>query len=272
MSNIELRFNENVSIDVNENSMTVEGYANITETPSELLTAKDKKTKKPIQFIETIKKGAFMDSINSGQDIHLLLQHDKDKVLASTRNGSLQITEDDRGLKVRANIVPTSFGKDTLELIKSRIYKGMSFGFIPIDSSIEKVGEIYKRTIKKLKLFEVSVVRDPAYSNSIIEARAKEEIELEIKEERQLDKNYFEDLGKSVVEATMKITKELEELREKNGQLEKELEATKEVKEEKVDEVVEEEVKVEEKVDEVDEEKRSIEDFKKILESLEGEK
>lgn len=153
-------------------TMTVSGYVNRTEQLSNILGV----TKR---FKEKISKGAFSRAIqNAKKDIHFLAEHNNDKILASTRNGSLQLREDDEGLFMQATITPTSWGRDYYELISSGILQNMSFGFRTIKDSWKPMGQgLFERTIEDLELIEVSVVRDPAYSQSTISARSIEIVE-----------------------------------------------------------------------------------------------
>ncbi|MGE7601294.1 phage major capsid protein [Peribacillus sp. NPDC097675] len=155
-----------------DGSMTVSGYVNKTEQLSNVLgTAK--------KFVEKIGKGAFARAIqNSSSDIDFLAEHKRELILASTRNSSLELKEDEQGLFMSATITPTSWGKDYYELIKSGIHRSMSFGFRTIKDNWKLIGQdFYERTIEELELFEVSVVKDPAYSQSTISARGIDLIE-----------------------------------------------------------------------------------------------
>jgi HK97 family phage major capsid protein/HK97 family phage prohead protease len=166
-------------------SLTVSGYVNKTEQLSEILGT----TKR---FVEKISRGAFSRAIkNASRDIDFLAEHDGKKILASTRNNSLVLSEDSQGLFMEATITPTSYGKDAYELINSGIFRNMSFGFRTIrDNWKATASGIFERTIEELELFEVSVVKDPAYSQSTIAARSIElieepEIHVEEKEEER---------------------------------------------------------------------------------------
>lgn len=167
-----------------DGSMKVSGYVNKTGQLSEVLGV----TKR---FKEKIAKGAFSRAIKKAKEIDFLAEHDSKKILASTRNGSLILTEDPEGLYMEATIVPTSWGKDTYEMINSGIFKNMSFGFRTIRDSWKKIGaDLYERTIEELELFEVSVVKNPAYSQSTIAARSIEIIdnpEIHVQEEQEED-------------------------------------------------------------------------------------
>lgn len=188
MKSLELRANDiTLTSTENDNKLVVEGYVNETEKWSYKMRSK----KGP--FIEKIEKGAFKRALDRGLDIHFLAEHDSNRILASTRNCSLTLKEDDKGLLMRATISKTSYGKDYYELIKDGILRNMSFGFNVIkDSWKQGKNGILERSIKDLNLFEVSVVTNPAYPQSNLSARGMdlvEEVEItEIKEEeRKLD-------------------------------------------------------------------------------------
>lgn len=177
-----------------DGTMTVSGYVNETGQLSNVLGV----TKR---FVEKIAKGAFSRAIQSGKkDIDFLAEHKGDLILASTRNGSLRLTEDNKGLHMEATIAPTSWGKDYYELINSGILRNMSFGFRTIKDSWRLLeSNLYERTIEELELFEVSVVKNPAYSQSTIAARGihlvkdievPKEVEAynQLKEKREMEK------------------------------------------------------------------------------------
>lgn len=177
-----------------DGTMTVSGYVNETGQLSNVLGV----TKR---FVEKIAKGAFSRAIQSGKkDIDFLAEHKGDLILASTRNGSLRLTEDNKGLHMEATIAPTSWGKDYYELINSGILRNMSFGFRTIKDSWRLLeSNLYERTIEELELFEVSVVKNPAYSQSTIAARGihlVKDIEVpkevkaynQLKEKREMEK------------------------------------------------------------------------------------
>lgn len=142
-----------------DGTMTVSGYVNKTGQLSNVLGV----TKR---FVEKIAKGAFSRAIQStSKDIDFLAEHKGNLILASTRNGSLRLTEDNQGLYMEATIASTSWGKDYYELINSGILRNMSFGFRTIKDSWRLLEtNLYERTIEELELFEVSVVKNPAYS------------------------------------------------------------------------------------------------------------
>ena len=195
-----------------DGSLTVSGYVNRTGQYSEILGV----TKR---FKEKISKGAFSRAIkNADKDIDFLAEHDSKKILASTRNGSLQLREDEQGLFMTATIAPTSWGKDAYTLVESRIYQNMSFGFRTIKDSWRTIENgLYERTIEELELFEVSVVKNPAYSQSTIAARSIEIVEepevLEVEEKEEIQEKVKENLDLQIRKVRIQIMKQKDEVR-----------------------------------------------------------
>jgi HK97 family phage prohead protease len=170
--NMELRFN-NVEFKAEDGGiLKVSGYVNKTEQLSEVLGYSQR-------FKEKIKKGCFARALKKATwDISFLDGHDDSKILASTRNNSLILREDEIGLYMEAEICPTSYGTDAYTLIKSGILRNMSFGFTVIKDSWKNItAGLFERTVEEMELYEVSVVREPAYSQSTIAARGINVIE-----------------------------------------------------------------------------------------------
>lgn len=164
---IELR---NVDVELvgekTEGSFFVSGYVNKTGQDSQPLGRNQK-------FIERIEPGTFKRALERGNDIHFLAEHDNAKLLASTKNGSLVLREDDQGLFMQAEISPTSWGKDYHQLIQDGLLTNMSFGMQVLNDTWKKRDDgTLQRSVNDLVLSEVSVVRNPAYAQSNIQARS----------------------------------------------------------------------------------------------------
>jgi uncharacterized protein len=138
-----------------ENGMTFEGYAAVFNSPSE-----------PLPFIERIAPGAFKRSIEARNDIKMLWNHDTGMILGSSRAGTLKLYEDERGLKVRAQLPNTSAGRDAAELLRRGDVDSMSFGFSVPSGGDEWSADGSERTLKSVRLHEVSIVAFPAYSGT----------------------------------------------------------------------------------------------------------
>jgi hypothetical protein len=143
-----------------EKKEKIVGYAAIFNSMSEELGG----------FYEIIKPGAFKDSLKN--DVRALLNHDPNFVLGRTKSGTLRLKEDQKGLYVEIDVPETSWAKDLLTSIKRGDINQMSFGFRVIeDDWSEKDGKLI-RTLKKVDLFDVSIVTFPAYPQTEAQVRA----------------------------------------------------------------------------------------------------
>ncbi|HFK1735234.1 TPA: HK97 family phage prohead protease [Bacillus pacificus] len=171
MEKLELRL-QDPSLETNdENEMVVSGYVNKTNQWSQVLGQRNK-------FVERISKGAFKRAIERAKEIRFLAEHDNEKILSSTKNGSLTLREDETGLWMSAKISDTSWGRDYHTLIKDGIIENMSFGMRVTEQKWDKRNDgISERTVYDLELSEVSAVKNPAYVQSTLNARSIEVIE-----------------------------------------------------------------------------------------------
>lgn len=167
-----------------EEDREVEGYAVVFNATTDLGW-----------FTEEIDKGAFNECDMS--DVYLLFNHDENNVLAGTANGSLQLKIDERGLFQTSKIIDTSTGEDIFKLVKNGLIKKMSFGFsIDGNGGEEWISNEKKdhRIIKKInKLFDVSLVTYPAYSQTSAYARnLNDDLANEYKRRKEQDKKMEE--------------------------------------------------------------------------------
>lgn len=123
-------------------------------------------------FHEQIKRGAFKPTLDD--DVRFLFNHDPNMVLARSTSGTLELSEDPKGLLAKANVAPTSYAQDIRVLLERRDISQMSFGFIvDEDEWVEdKDGNVTRTILKFEELFDVSVVTFPAYPQTDAQARA----------------------------------------------------------------------------------------------------
>ena len=143
---------------LDEEGMIVEGYAVVFDTPG-------------VQyFTEIIDKNAFNGC--DMKDVPLKYNHDDSHlVLARTRNNSLKLTIDDKGLKIRADLIDTQSNVDIYKMIKAGLLDKMSFAFTVSEEEWDYTTDT--RTVLKIdKLYDVSVVDTPWYDSTSIYARA----------------------------------------------------------------------------------------------------
>ena len=124
-------------------------------------------------FIEVIERGAFTEAIGR-DDVVFLINHEG-LPLARTRSGTLQLSEDERGLKMDA--VLDMSDPDVMSIVP-KMKRGdldkMSFAFYPEVQRWDETGDIPKRYIQKVRLADVSIVTTPAYDGTEIGLRSLE--------------------------------------------------------------------------------------------------
>lgn len=134
------------------------GYAAVFNSPSERLYDPRKG-----DFTETIRPGAFKRTLGRDNDVRMYVNHNSDMVLASTRSGTLELSEDDHGLRVTAELPDTTYARDLANLMRTGVVDSMSFGFSVVDDHWN--GD--QRELREVALHEVSVVSGhPAYPDT----------------------------------------------------------------------------------------------------------
>jgi HK97 family phage prohead protease len=138
------------------------GYASVFDQKSEDLGG----------FREIVKQGAFKKTI-AESDIRALFNHDPNYVLGRKKTGTLQLSEDDHGLRISINPPETTWAKDLLTSIRRGDIDQMSFGFKTIKDDWEKRDGENIRSLSEVRLFDISPVTFPAYPQTSVEARSK---------------------------------------------------------------------------------------------------
>jgi len=148
----------NLEVRAENEGNTLVGYAAIFDSPSE-----------PLPFVEYVKHGAFSKTLNDGADVRLLIDHEG-VPLARSKSGTLALEEDDRGLRVQADLDPEN--PDAARII-SAMKRGdlnqMSFAFKTIKDKWSDDGKI--RELREVQLYDVSLVTFPAYEETVAELR-----------------------------------------------------------------------------------------------------
>ena len=110
-----------------------------------------------------------------------LINHDG-LPLARTRSGTLKLTQDDKGLRMET--VLDAEDPDVQSIIP-KMKRGdldkMSFAFWPEVQEWDESGDIPVRTIRKARLFDVSIVTTPAYDGTSIALRSLDQHRLDTK-------------------------------------------------------------------------------------------
>lgn len=155
-----------MKINVRADTVEISGYVNAVERNSKPLMSRIG------QFIERICKGAFKKAINRNNDIHILLNHNWERDLGSTKEGNLELVEDNIGLFARATINDP----EVVQKARNGDLVGWSFGFADREVQNSLENGIPTRAVKDLDLYEVSILdktRSPAYEGTLISSRTE---------------------------------------------------------------------------------------------------
>ena len=158
-----------MKVNIRADKVEIEGYVNAIERDSKPLWSRVG------QFIERICKGAFKKALKRNDDVHILLNHDWSRDLGSTKQGNLELEEDNIGLRVRACITDP----EVVKKARAGELVGWSFGFSDRDVVNSIRDGMPHRAVKDLDLAEVSILdkrKSPAYEGTLITARSEEEV------------------------------------------------------------------------------------------------
>lgn len=175
--NIELR----EKTEEEDGKMIIEGYAAVFDSET-LIGSED------YGFYERIDRKAF-DGADM-KDVPLKYNHgDSYPILARTRNKSLTLKVDEKGLFIHAELLDTQANRDMYKSIKAGLIDKMSFAFTIKDEKIDDArSKTPHRIIKKIdRLFDVSVVDLPAYDDTSVYARSIEAVKKEEKPIKKVD-------------------------------------------------------------------------------------
>ena len=122
-------------------------------------------------FVEQIQPGAFTASIET-DDIRALFNHDSNFVLGRKSNGTLRLSEDDRGISYEVDAPNTTWAKDLAESIKRGDIRENSFAMFVTDDIWEERDGTMRRTVRVAQLKEIGPQPFPAYPQSDVSVRS----------------------------------------------------------------------------------------------------
>ena len=166
-------------IRASEETNIIEGYAVVFDT-AETMYEYD-----GIAYKEEIRSGAFTKA--DMKDVVLNFNH-SGKPVARTKNNTLELLIDQRGLFVKADLSGTEEGRKLYEEVKGGYLDKMSFAFTI--NSEEYNRDTRTRSVTEVKrLFDVAIVDIPAYESTSVMARSffKVEAEKELTEVRKAE-------------------------------------------------------------------------------------
>jgi HK97 family phage prohead protease len=168
----------------NEGKKLFDFYASVFNQKSKLIRDWDG------TYYEIMAPGCFDDVLRDANlNCLATVDHSRQKMLGRTKSKTLMLSTDATGLNAIVDIPDTQLGKDTAVQVGRGDYFECSFIYTadPADIKWDRTGEIPVRTVTKVqKLYDVSIVIDGAYANTVVAARSKE-LEYEIEDDQQPD-------------------------------------------------------------------------------------
>lgn len=160
-----------MKIEVRSDCIILDGYVNAVGRDSRVITTPNGK------FVEQIAPGTFKKAIERATNIVLLLNHKKDRKLGSTEEQTVELFEDNIGLRA----ICTVRDKEVMEKGKQNKLKGWSFGMHVLNEAKmeERAEGVPRRHVTEIELEEISIIDDqmvPVYFGTSVEVRAEEDV------------------------------------------------------------------------------------------------
>ncbi|MDE5570301.1 MAG: HK97 family phage prohead protease [Ruminococcus sp.] len=159
-------------LETRADGLHITGYVNVTGKLSRPVITPHGKV------IETIEERAFDSAIRKSGDITVTVDHDSGHVYASTRDGTLKLTEDAIGLHAEVLITEPT----VIEMAKKGNIKGWSFGMYNVIDELEQRADgLPIRHVKDFMLDHITLVKDkiPCYAATSVEYRAESAVDIE---------------------------------------------------------------------------------------------
>ena len=125
-----------------------------------------------LPWIERLARGCFTKTLQESRDILGLYDHTTGNLLGRTSNGSLRFNDTDAGLEFEIDLPDTQLGRDTYEMCRSGLLSSCSFGFSCVREDWTYENNVETRIILEARLYEVSIVAQPAYPQTNVSARS----------------------------------------------------------------------------------------------------
>jgi HK97 family phage prohead protease len=168
MKDIERRFTNVKELRFLDEGNIIEGYPIVYEQETDIG-----------YFREKIARGAATNALKNSDEF-VLFNHDPNFPLARRSNGTLEVTEDDHGVKIKADLSKSARGREVHEMVKAGLIDKMSFAFSTEKESWEYAqtpGQSDLRTVEEFReLFDYSPVTYPAYKQTELQARSAEDV------------------------------------------------------------------------------------------------
>lgn len=165
-------------IEIRNDSILLNGYVNaIARDSRPMLDDNGEK------FVEQISPKTFQRALEKSDNVLCLLNHEPSRVLGSTKQGNIELFEDNIGLRAICKITDG----EVIEKAKKGKLRGWSFGFEALKEHEESLENgLKRRFVDEMNLVEVSIIDEhkiPCYVGTSIETRADKNFKIEFRGE-----------------------------------------------------------------------------------------
>ena len=161
-------------IEIRNDSVVLDGYVNAVARDSRPMLDENGE-----KFVEQISPKTFQRALEKNDDVLCLLNHDPSRVLGSTKQGNIELFEDNIGLRAICKITDS----EVIEKARNGKLRGWSFGFEALKEHEEPLENGFKRRfVDEMALDEVSIIDEhkiPCYVGTSIETRAEKNSKIE---------------------------------------------------------------------------------------------
>lgn len=170
-----------MNFEIRADGVHFDGYVNVTGKMSKPIITPSRQ-----RVIETIEERAFQTALSRTPNVELWLDHNPNRVIAQTKDGSMELREDAIGLRASGVITDPEVVGNAKKL------RGWSFAMRNVKDSIEeRADNLPIRHVKGFDLGHVALLlnKNPAYSATSIELRSDQEEfeEMELRESGELE-------------------------------------------------------------------------------------
>jgi len=152
-----------------DSKLIIEGYPIVYEQYADIWDSK-----------EIIRKGAATNALTRSNEL-VLWDHESGQPMAARKNGTLEATEDEKGVFIRADVSKSVWGRQGHEAIKNGLIDEMSFCFDVKPEGENWISELFNEERFDVReildfnmLYDYSPVSYPAYEDTVVQARSKE--------------------------------------------------------------------------------------------------
>lgn len=156
-----------MNVEIRADGIHFDGYVNVTGKVSKPVITPNRQ-----KVVETIEERAFETALAQSSNVEVWLDHNPNRVIAQTKDGTIELREDSIGLRASGVITDAEVVQNAKRL------RGWSFGMRKVKDQIEeRADQLPLRHVKSLELGHIALLlnKNPAYSATSIELRADQE-------------------------------------------------------------------------------------------------